>query len=140
MTTAYVTYTYYTTTYLGSSIASDDFGRLALRASAIIDQLTFNRTGPVVVTGTDTITIDAIKMAACAVAEEYQQIEQSGGTDGIASESIGSNSVSYTKSATAQLSQKERYARAASLYLNGTGLMFKGFDTGEYGGDYGENV
>ena len=40
---AYADFTYYSTSYLGNVIAETDFSRLALRASAVIDQLTFSR-------------------------------------------------------------------------------------------------
>ena len=129
MTTSYVTYTYYTTTYLGSLIASANFAALALRASAVIDQLTFGRAA----LETNLTTVDSIKMACCAVAEELQnQAGSSGG--GIQSESIGANSVTYVKGAAATLTDKEKLSRAAVLYLGNTELMFKGFASGELGG------
>jgi hypothetical protein len=129
MTTAYATYTYYTTTYLGTAIASADFNALALRASAVIDQITFGRAA----LETAVATVDSIKMACCAVADELQaQIGSSGG--GIQSESIGANSVSYKEGAYATLTDKEKQTRAAAVYLGSTGLMFKGFASGEYGG------
>lgn len=133
MTTPYTDYTYYTTTYLGTSIASADFARLALRASATIDQLTFQRAA------TDTDNTDAIEMATCAVAEEIQQGEADGNADGIASESIGSNSVTYAAHSTKQMTATEKYSIAASLYLGSTGLMFPGFASGEYSGELDED-
>jgi len=68
--TAYTDSTYYTGTYLGNVIASADFPRLALRASAVIDQVTFGRASAIVTAATDTATIALIKMATCAVAVE----------------------------------------------------------------------
>ena len=131
---AYVTYTYYTTTFLGTAIASADFARLALRASAIIDQLTFGRAAAIVAAATDTATIALIKNATCAVAEEYQTVETNGGSDGIQSESIGSNSVTYADNSSARKTNSQKYANAAALYLGSTGLMFRGFADGELGG------
>jgi hypothetical protein len=132
MTTSYVTYAYYTTTFLGVAIASGDFARLALRASTVIDQVTFNRAAAIVLATTDTDTIDLIKQATCAIAEEILSIEASGNVDGIQSESIGSNSVTYTKGASAQLTSQAKLVKAAKLYLASTGLMFPGFAEGEY--------
>ena len=66
---AYADYTYYPGTFLGTAIASTVFPRLALRASLMIDRLTFTRAAPVITANTDTATIDLIKMATCAVAE-----------------------------------------------------------------------
>ncbi len=131
MTTAYCDYTYYTGTYLGNQIASGDFARLALRASAVIDQLTFGRAA----IQTDPDIVDEIKMATCAVAEEYQAIEQDGSVDGIASESVGSVSVSYTESSSKRLTKDDRLAAAAKTYLGSSGLMFSGFADGEYATD-----
>lgn len=127
---AYVNYSYYTSTYLGSSIESHDFGSLALRASAWIDRLTFQRTAAIVTAGTDTATIDLIKMATCAVAESMQI-----GGDAIQSESIGQNSVTYAATSSKMNTAGENYMQTASLYLGSTGLMFPGFATGEYSGD-----
>ena len=129
MTTAYATYTYYTTAYLGTAIVSADFNALALCASAVLDQLTFGRAALETVVA----TVDSLKMACCAVAEELQNQEESSG-GGIQSESIGANSVSYVKGAAATLTDKEKQSRAASVYLGSTGLMYKGFLSGEYGG------
>jgi hypothetical protein len=137
--TSYVDYTYYTNTYLGTSIPSADFTRLALRASAVIDQITFNRTAAIVTAGTDLTTIDAIQMATCAVAEEYQTVEDSGSADGIVSESVGSHSVTYAASSRQRRTATSRYADAAKLYLGSTGLMYRGFADGEYGSSLDED-
>lgn len=134
MTTSYATYSYYITTYLGSLIASVDFATLALRASAYIDQITFNRAAAIITADTPTETVDAIKMATCAVAEDLQRWGGSTTDGGVQSESVGSHSVSYVKGAAATLSGIEKLARTAALYLNSTELMYKGFASGEYGG------
>ncbi len=128
MTTAYADFAYYSGTYLGTSIAEADFPRLSLRASAQIDAMTFNRAQ------TDTDNVDAIKMATCAVAEEYQRAERNN-TDAIQSESIGSNSVTYARNANAMKTASQKYQAAAKVYLGDTGLMFAGFAAGEYGNE-----
>lgn len=125
---AYADFDYYEDTYLGTSIASDDFPRLALRATAVIDQITFNRAAG----ETDTDTVDKIKMAMCAVAEQLQTIEANGGDDGIVSESIGSNSVTYAANAAKRQTNQTKLTQAANLYLSSTGLLFRGFASGEY--------
>ena len=127
MTTAYVDYTYYTNTYLGTAIASTDFARLALRASAVIDQVTFNRAA------SDTENTNAIKDATCAVAEELQRELADGGSDAVQSESIGNYSVTYSIGASKIMTMQQKREEAARLYLGNTGLMFKGFACGEYG-------
>ena len=68
----YADYEYYTDTYLGTAIAETAFDALALRASAVIDRLTFDRAAVVITADEDDATIDLIQMATCAVAEELQ--------------------------------------------------------------------
>jgi hypothetical protein len=130
---AYATYTQYTTDYLGTAIASTDFSRLALRASAVIDQITFDRTAPIVLAATETDTIDRIKMATCAVAEELQKQDANGGADGIQSESVGAYSVTYIANAIAQMTNNRKLINAARVYLGSTGLLYPGFASDEYG-------
>lgn len=132
---AYADFTYYSATYLGTAIASADFARLALRASATIDNLTFDRAAPIVTAAAETATIDKIKMATCAVAEELQKQDQADGADGIQSESVGSYSVSYAENSGKRLTNETKQSKAAKLYLSSTGLMFRGFANGEYSSD-----
>jgi hypothetical protein len=121
----YADYTFYTTDYLGTAISSANFARLALRASAVIDQLTFNRAAAVILADEDAETVLAIQNATCAVAEEYQTIENSGGI-GIKSESIGSNSVTYVEGSKQTQTQERRLSNSAKTYLGLTGLMYRG--------------
>lgn len=126
---AYADYTYYSTVYLGSAIAESDFPGLALRASAVIDQLTFDRAAPVITAATDTDTIDKIKMATCAVAEELQT--QAGESGVVQSETVGRHSVTYVTGSVRSFEQRQ--SDAARLYLGRSGLMYRGFAAGEYG-------
>lgn len=128
---AYADYTYYTDEYLGSAIASGDFDALALQASAVIDQLTFDRAAPIITADTPAATVTKIKNAVCAVAEQLQTNAASG-TDGIASESEGNYSVTYTTDSAHQQTAYKKLYDAAGLWLGNTGLMFSGFMTGEY--------
>ena len=130
---AYADYAFYLQTYVSSTIAEADFLRLATRASEIIDQLTFGRAA------TDTTNTVAIKKAMCAVADEIYAVESDGGLDGIASESIGSSSVTYAENSARRMVREQRYRNAARLYLARTGLMFGGFASGEYGGEWSED-
>ena len=128
---AYVDYTYYSGTFLGTAIAEANFPRLALRASAVIDQLTFERAAPIVTATTDTATIEKIKLATCTVAEEIQTQETNGNTDNITSENVGSYSVSYGAKSQSAMTNEEKQAKVAKLYLGNTGLMFPGFAENE---------
>jgi hypothetical protein len=125
--TVYVDYTFYTNTYLGTVIPSADFGNLAVRASANIDRITFNRVAPIITANTDTATIALIKMATCAVAEELKKQDAIGGLDGLQSESLAGSSVSYNSKAQAQKTNSMKVTQAAVLFLADTGLMYKGF-------------
>jgi len=124
---AYADYTYYVTSYLGSTIAESDFPALALRASAYIDQITFNRAS------TDTENTAAIKNAMCAVAEELQRQDQTSYVDGVISESVGSHSVTYANNSNRARSNVTKLQDVAKVWLANTYLMFAGFNTDEYG-------
>lgn len=130
---AYATFTQYTNDYLGAAIASANFARLALRASEALDSLTYDRVAAIVLAGTETATITKIVKATCAIAEEIQIIESEGG-GGIKSESIGANSVTYVDGAKATLSDTAKLSMFAAAYLGSTGLLFRGFNSGEYSG------
>jgi hypothetical protein len=122
----YVDYSYYTTVYLGTAISATDFPRLAMRASTVIDQLTFNRVAAVVTAATDTALIDKLKMATCAVAEIQQDRDESNGADGLTSERLGNYSVTYGANSAAAKSHLQKCAEAARLCLAQTGLMYPG--------------
>lgn len=125
---AYADFTFYSGTYKGAAIASADFPRLALRASEAIDQMTFDRTAAVVAASTDTATIAKVQMAVCAVAEQIQALEGSGGA--VSSEHVGNYSVAYIS----QLSEDARLKKIAKRYLASTFLMYPSFNDGELGG------
>ena len=130
---AYADFTYYDQTYLGNVIAETDFPRLAARASTIIDQLTYNRTAAVVTADEDADLIDKIKMAVCAVAEEFYKTEQNAqnASGVIQSERAGQSSVTYVVTEEAKQSSAQRYYNAAYLYLGQTALMFAGLNENE---------
>jgi len=131
---AYADFTYYSTSYLGTAIAETDFPRLAMRASAVIDRITFGRAAAIVTAATETTTIAAIKNAMCAVAEELQTQDLEFETPAITSESQGQYSVTYASGWSSSLSYTSRLEAAAVLWLEPTYLMFGGFNSDEYGG------
>ena len=135
---AYADYEYYTTTYLGTAISEYDFPKLALRASSFLDYYTQGR-------ATQNAALDALKMACCAIAEQYQSIEaaqslaqkslsasaETGGE--LQSQTVGSWSKTYRSggdSAQQALSSiqaaKASLASIAQQYLAGTGLLYRG--------------
>ena len=136
---AYADYEYYTTTYLGTAIKEADFPHLSLRASSFLDYYTQGRAA-------QNSDLDAIKMACCAVSEQYQVIDtaralaqkalsSSLSSEGceLQSQTVGSWSKTYRSAgdsvaqATASASSaQELLANVASQYLAGTGLLYRG--------------
>lgn len=137
---AYADYEYYTTTYLGTAIDEANFPRLALRASTFLDYYTQGRAA-------QNPDLDALKMACCAVAEQYQSIDLASkaalnalqnsanvGEGGeLQSQSVGSWSKTYRSggdSAQQALSSVQTVQAAlgaiAQQYLAGTSLLYRG--------------
>lgn len=135
----YADYEYYTTIYLGTTIQEADFSRLALRASSFLDYYTQGRAAL-------NSELDALKMACCAVAEEYQTIDTAkllaqkelstallteGGE--LQSQSVGSWLKTYRSAGdsashaidSASTAQAVLSA-AANQYLAWTGLLYRG--------------
>ena len=134
---AYATWTFYDETYLGTAITEANFPALALRASATLDQITFSRAAVVITDNDDADLVESIQMATCAVADEYQRQSDEGKE--VTSERVGQHSVTYAVNNVMKLSDDEKLARVAKLYLGNSGLMFRGFASGEYGGEVDEN-
>lgn len=137
---AYADYEYYTTTYLGTAISEADFPRMALRASSFLDYYTQGRAA-------QNADLDALKMACCAVAEQYQYIDiaqalaqksltsslESSESGELQSQTVGSWSKTYrsggesaAQAATAAASARSLLSAAAAQYLAGTGLLYRG--------------
>jgi hypothetical protein len=107
---AYAEYEFYLSDYQGNVISSDDFDRLIARASAYIDNITCGA-------ASSYTKDDAVKMAACSVAEAQKKNE--GGGE-VQSESVGSWTKTYSK---VNVPDDKRLYEAAKLYLNKTGLL-----------------
>lgn len=135
---AYADYEYYATTYLGTAIKEDDFPRLSLRASSFLDYYTQGRAAK-------NSDLDALKMACCAVADQYQYIDTAQAlaqkslsasleSDGeLQSQTVGSWSKTYRSggdSAQQALSSVQTaqatLGSIAQQYLAGTGLLYRG--------------
>lgn len=135
---AYADYEYYTTTYLGTAIDEANFPRLALRASTFLDYYTQGRAA-------QNSDLDALKMACCAIAEQYQYIDTAQAlaqksltasleSDGeLQSQTVGSWSKTYRSGGdSAQQALSSVQTAQASLgaiaqqYLSGTGLLYRG--------------
>ena len=106
----YADYAFYQEIYKGRSIAETDFDRLMIRAGFYLEQLTGGRVK-------DLDDQEAVNLAACAVAEVWQEKEQGGV---LLSESVGKWSKTYAEQG--QTMDKKLY-EAAALYLADTGLL-----------------
>lgn len=118
----FVDYTFYTTTFLGTTISADEFPSRALRASMYIDHVTHGRASKTIAEALETDWIEKIQFATCAVADRNSDFDDSGG-EVITSESIGDHSISF---ATPQTNAKQ-LRDVAYFWLVGTGLLFGGF-------------
>lgn len=135
----YADYEYYINVYMGTSIQEPEFLRFALRASSFLDYYTQGRAA-------SAAGLDAVKMACCAVAEQYQAIEaaqalvqkslnfslSSGGGE-LQSQSVGSWSKTYrsggesaAQAAASAKAARDGLADAANMYLAQTGLLYRG--------------
>lgn len=137
---AYADYQYYKNTYLGTAIQETDFPRLTLRASSFLDYYTQGRAG-------QNQGLNAVKMACCAIAEQYQSIDlarqaalhalqnsaNAGETGELQSQSVGSWSKTYRsgvesaqQATIAAQTAQASLASVAAQYLSSTGLLYRG--------------
>ena len=135
----YATFEYYICTYMGTTISETAFPRLAMRASSFLDYYTQGMAA-------QNPELEALKMACCAVAEQYQIIEQAQAmarkslaeslkSDGgeVQSESVGSWSKTFRSAgdsagsaASVAANAQASLAAVARQYLSGTGLIYRG--------------
>lgn len=120
----YADYAYYTGAYYGQSISEEDFLRLATRASQYIDYYTMGKAKKYP-------EMEAIKMACCALAEQYQIIDKSReqaatGEQDIQSESVGKWSRTYSSRAESQQFAQSQLQDTIYIYLAHTGLLYRG--------------
>lgn len=121
---AYADYAYYTTQYFGNAITEADFPRLAARASTFIDYYTGGKAA-----GSAETT--KLADACCAIAETYQIIEKarlsaSSSNGEMASQTVGSYSVTYRSGMESAATAQAELAHIAQMYLAGTGLLYRG--------------
>lgn len=126
----YADYSYYISEYMGDLIPPGvDFNRCAAQASRYIDYYTMGKAAK-------SKDVDAVKMACCAIAEQYYTINnaqkaavkaaESGGVGEIQSESVGSYSRTYRSNGDVASSARSSLAQIAKQYLAGTGLLYRG--------------
>ena len=124
----YADYNFYVSSFYGNVIPEEEYAAAALRASQFLDYYTQNRVK-------DNADLEAVKMACCALAEEYYAIETAQRlavqTDGeMQSQTVGSYSVTYrSKADTARTIAAEARGRMVAIarqHLAHTGLLYRG--------------
>lgn len=134
---AYADYSFYKDVYLGAAIEEPDFDQLAERASRYIDYLTRGK-------AKNYSADDSVKLACCALAEQFQTMEDAqrmaktalsssqGGAE-LQSQSVGSWSKTYRsagdsakQAAGAVQAVRTSLFPTAQQYLSHTGLLYRG--------------
>lgn len=133
---SYADYGFYVSEYCGESIDGSNFPRLSLRASAYLDSCTMGR-------AKKHPDMYELKMACCAIAEQYQAIEAAQisaqkslnaalGSEGkeVSSETVGSWSRSYRSAGESAASalgavknSQSDLSEIVRMYLGSTGLL-----------------
>lgn len=134
---AYADYTFYTEQYFGTALSEADFLRLSTKASSFLDYYTKGKSK-------ENAELEALKMACCELAEQYQMIElaknaavkslsATGENGELQSQTVGSYSVTYRSagdSAANAYSASQEFnkelAAIAQRHLAGTGLLYRG--------------
>lgn len=111
---AYASYDYYVKTYGGGSVTAPDWPAASRDASAFLDALTYGR-----LKGHPERVSDDVKMAVCAAAEASARYTAAAASHaaGVASESVGSQSVSYLNGEEAGKAKQQEMLAAAGLFL-----------------------
>lgn len=126
----YIDYDFYKESYGGTSVPQNSFLRFSIKASAYIDKITFNRIPKMYIidsTSEEYNIPDNVRFATCETMETMFKIESDGGV--ISSESTGNHSVSYVDGIST-MSEEKKINEVATLFLNCTGLCYKGFIKG----------
>lgn len=109
----YADYVFYVEAYGGENILPLDWPRISRHADAYLDRLTYNRMK------NGAVVTDAVRMAACAVAEVMRRHEetQTANPAGIKAESVGGQSVTYEDAATLSERYEAELLEAVDLWL-----------------------
>lgn len=116
---------FYTDKYRGIAITDEfEYARLSIRADAELDFYTLGR-------ASRNTNLEAVKLAACAVAEQVQVWEKamaSASSTGaeLQSETVGSYSRTFRSSDDIRAEAKRSIREAVEKYLAHTGLLYRG--------------
>lgn len=121
----YADFDYYQTVFMGVQITDiATYERYATRAAIELDYYTIGK-------ASKNADLDAVKMAACAVAEQYQIIDKANAAASseageLQSESVGSYSRTYRSAADSAMAAKMSIKGVIEHYLAATGLLYRG--------------
>lgn len=120
---AYADFAFYNDSYCGDILTQDTFCKYAERASDYIDYITNGRAADYA------DPRDMVKKCCCALAEQQQSIASAkllSAQGEVASETVGSHSVSYRSSAETVVELEKGMWNIALQYLTNTGLLYRG--------------
>ena len=122
---SYADFNFYVNEFYGTALSAENFDKYASRASDYIDYITMGKSKSY------DDTDDALAKACCAVAEQVASADEfsssmsmAGGL--VASETVGSHSVSFRSGAEIKASLDANMLNAAQMYLLPTGLLYRG--------------
>ena len=117
-------YDFYQTEYFGKLLSSEEFPEYATRADAWLSELTFGRYSSPDLSESQ---LQAVKMAECAVADLWYQLQtEQASNPAISKETVGSHSVTYRTGTEAASGWAARIYETAARYLLTTGLLYRG--------------
>ena len=117
-------YSFYTGEYYGKLLSSEEFPEYATRADAWLSELTFGRYSSPDLSESQ---LQAVKMAECAVADLWYQLQtEQASNPAISKETVGSHSVTYRTGTEAASGWAARIYETAARYLLTTGLLYRG--------------
>lgn len=117
-------YSFYTETYHGG-LTAEEFAAAEVKAEAFLRQITMGRCDRSDLPET---VRQSLQLAACALTDHINLVEESGAAAGIASETNDGISVSFRARTAAEI-EREKYA-IVSAYLAWTGLLYRGMGGG----------
>jgi len=120
-------YEFYRETYYGDQLTAENYPKYASRADSYLDELTMGRYA---CDRLPTETVEAVKMAECAIADLCLNLEQaqlqSDAAWKVQGEKVGNHTVTYRNNAEIVQQTERQIYEIARRYLARHGLLYKG--------------
>ena len=120
-------YEFYRETYYGDQLTAENYPKYASRADSYLDELTMGRYA---CDRLLTETVEAVKMAECAIADLCLNLEQaqlqSDAAWKVQGEKVGNHTVTYRNNAEIVQQTERQIYEIARRYLARHGLLYKG--------------